>query len=213
MIVPAYRVAKLVGETLRSVQAQTIRNWECLVVDDGSDDGTAEVVRAFAAEDLRIRLFRQAHLGLSAARNTGLKNASRQAPYVAFLDSDDLWCYNALDQLIEALCSDPNAVGVYGYAELIDYAGNPIEQGLHPARQARRRQTCGWTMRTVPAWAPVNFNEWVVAGPLWPPATGLHRREVVDAVGFFDTRLRQCEDVDFYTRMSRHGYHQPLSAR
>jgi glycosyltransferase involved in cell wall biosynthesis len=210
VIVPAYRVEKFVAESLRSVQAQTMRNWECLIVDDGSDDQTAGVVADFVAADSRIRLLRQTNLGLSEARNSGLRCATPGARYVAFLDSDDLWCEDALEHLVEALERDPNAVGAFGYAELIDELGKPILPGYHRARQSRRRRVNWWGISGVSASEPVRFEDWIVYGPLWPPAVGLHRRKIVDLVGFFDPQLKQLEDVDFYTRMSRHGYYLPI---
>ena len=210
VIVPAYRVEKFVADTLRSVQAQTLTDWECLVVDDGSDDETAGVVADFLAADSRIRLLRQANLGLSEARNSGLRCATPGAQYVAFLDSDDLWCEDALEHLVEALEKDPNAVGAFGYAELINEIGKPILSGFHRARQSRRRRATWWGIRGLSASQPVRFEDWVVYAPLWPPAVGLHRRKVVDLVGFFDPQLKQLEDVDFYIRMSRHGYYRPI---
>ena len=211
VIVPAYRVERFVAETLRSVQAQTMRDWECLIVDDGSDDETAGVVAGFVAADSRMRLVRQANLGLSEARNTGLRCATPGVPYVAFLDSDDLWCEDALERLVEALESDPNAVGAFGYAELIDETGEPILPGFHRARQSRRRRANWWGISAVSPSEPLRFEDLVVYGPLWPPAVGLHRRKVVDLVGSFDPQLKQLEDLDFYTRMSRHGYYRPIN--
>jgi glycosyltransferase involved in cell wall biosynthesis len=210
VIIPAYQSARLVAATLRSVQTQSMQEWECIVVDDGSTDDTADVVRPFLDQDSRIRLVKQANLGLSAARNTGLMNISPTTEYVAFLDSDDVWCEDALTELVKALEEDQNAVGSYGYAELIDLMGNPILQGVHPARQDNRRRAHRIAIRRVSASAPVAFDEWVVSGPLWPPAVGLHRRRTVDIVGLFDTELIQCEDMDFYTRMSRHGHYRPI---
>jgi glycosyltransferase involved in cell wall biosynthesis len=210
VIVPAYRVEKFVAESLRSVQAQTMREWECLVVDDGSDDETARLVADFVTADTRIRLLRQANLGVSGARNTGLKAAAPGARYVAFLDPDDLWCEDALEQLVGVLESDPDAVGAFGYAELMDELGQPILPGVHPTRQFRRRRARWWGIRAMPSSEPVRFEDWVVYGPIWPPAVGLHRRKVVDLVGFFDPQLKQLEDNDFYTRMSRYGYYRPI---
>jgi glycosyltransferase involved in cell wall biosynthesis len=210
VIVPAYRVEKFVAEALRSVQAQTMRDWECLVVDDGSDDETVRVVAEFVAADPRIRLLPQANLGLSEARNTGLRGAAPGARYVAFLDSDDLWCEDALEQLVGVLENDLDAVGAFGFAELIDEVGEAILPGFHRARQFRRRRARWWGIRGMPSSEPVRFEDWVVYGPLWPPAVGLHRRKIVDLIGFFDPKLKQLEDVDFYTRMSRHGHYRQI---
>ena len=90
VVVPAYQAADFVVETLRSVQAQTFAGWECVVVDDGSTDSTAEKVAEVARTDPRIRLVQQENTGLSGARNTGLSALSDDVQYVAFLDSDDV---------------------------------------------------------------------------------------------------------------------------
>jgi glycosyltransferase involved in cell wall biosynthesis len=75
VIVPAYNAEKTIGETLSSVSAQTYRNVEIVVVDDGSVDNTAEIVERYARTDLRVRLIRQANIGVAAARNRGLAEA------------------------------------------------------------------------------------------------------------------------------------------
>lgn len=98
VIIPAYNVEKYIQATLRSVQSQTWEDWEALVVDDGSTDGTAEKIKELAACDSRIRLIQQANAGSSAARNAGL--AAAQGSYIAFLDGDDEWKPDLLAKLI-----------------------------------------------------------------------------------------------------------------
>ncbi len=95
IVTPAWRAARFIGETIRSVQAQDHRHWEMLVVDDCSRDDTVAVVSSFADRDPRIRLIRQpANGGPAAARNAALEAATGR--YLAFLDSDDLWLPNKL---------------------------------------------------------------------------------------------------------------------
>lgn len=89
VVIPAYKAERWIGETLESVQAQTYRNLEIIVVDDGSPDNLAKLVEARAAEDSRIRLVRKANGGLSAARNTGIAESGGEL--VAPIDADDLW--------------------------------------------------------------------------------------------------------------------------
>lgn len=89
VVVPCYNAQSTLAETLRSVQAQTLQDWELIAVDDGSGDQSPDIVADFAAGDPRIRLQRGAHLGVSCARNTGIKAAKGR--YLAFLDADDLW--------------------------------------------------------------------------------------------------------------------------
>lgn len=210
IVVPAYQAERFIEETLRSIQDQTVQDWECIVVDDGSSDGTAREVAGVGRHDSRIRMVAQQNRGLASARNTGLGNVSTGVRYVAFVDADDTWCPDALHHLIEALERDPAAAAAYGYAELMDEQGDPIDPGLHPSRQRDRRRVTGPLMRRVSAAEPVRFAEWVVGGPVWPPAVALHRREVVTAAGPFDPDLRQLEDWDFYIRSARHGHHVPV---
>lgn len=96
VITPAFNSEATIGATLDSVRAQSFTDWECLVVDDGSADDTAELVRAAAQADSRIRLLDNVHgKGPAGARNTGIE--AGQGRYIAFLDSDDLWLPHKLD--------------------------------------------------------------------------------------------------------------------
>lgn len=210
VIVPAYNVERYVGATLRSVAEQTVTDWECVVVDDGSTDATAAVAAEVVQREPRMRLVRQTNRGLSGARNSGLREMSSSVEYVAFLDSDDTWCPTALAALVGALDRCPEAVGAWGWAELMDESGEPLLPDFHPSRQRDRRGLAGRRLRTVAPDEPLRFTEIVVAGPIWPPAVGLHRRTAVAAVGFFDESLQQLEDWDFYTRMARHGDYVPV---
>ncbi len=90
IVTPAYKAARFVADTIRSVQAQTYTNWEMIVVDDCSSDDTCAVVEQFSESDVRVRLIRQQKNGGPAvARDTALMHANGR--YIAFLDSDDLW--------------------------------------------------------------------------------------------------------------------------
>src|SRR6476660_90490 len=89
VVVPAYNAEKTILETICSVRAQTYRNLDIVVVDDGSVDGTPGIVERHARTDSRVRLIRQANLGVAAARNRGIAEA--RADYIAPIDADDLW--------------------------------------------------------------------------------------------------------------------------
>lgn len=88
-VVPAYNAEGVIRETLESVSAQTYRNLEIIVVDDGSSDGTCAVVEDWARRDPRVRLIRQPNAGVGAARNTGI--AAAKGKYIAPIDADDVW--------------------------------------------------------------------------------------------------------------------------
>jgi glycosyltransferase involved in cell wall biosynthesis len=89
VIIPTFNRAVLITDTLRSVEAQSYTNWECLVVDDGSTDNTCEVVQEFVNKDVRIKyLINKRKKGASGARNTGLSESKGE--FIQFLDSDDM---------------------------------------------------------------------------------------------------------------------------
>jgi len=99
IITPSWNVENLIGETIKSVQAQTFGDWELLIADDCSKDNTAAVIDSFAQNDPRIKLIRQPHNGGPAlARQAAIEQASGR--FVAFLDSDDLWLPSKLERQI-----------------------------------------------------------------------------------------------------------------
>ena len=106
VIVPAYGVAHLVGEALRSLRAQTLGEWECGVIDDGAPDDVAGAVAPYLA-DPRIRFLATDNRGVGAARNRAI--AATSAPYLTLLDGDDLLRPRYLDRCVAALDADPEA--------------------------------------------------------------------------------------------------------
>ena len=101
IIMPAYNAEKYIADSIRSVLAQTYSNWELIVVDDGSTDRTANIVREFAGHDSRVRYIFQENGRLGKARNTGIANAA--GSLIAFLDSDDLWIPRKLQMQLQAM--------------------------------------------------------------------------------------------------------------
>src|SRR5204862_6259372 len=98
---PAYNVEPYIGDAIRSALAQTFTDFELIVVDDGSMDGTADVVKALARQDARIQLVQQANRGLAGARNSALRAA--RGEFFALLDSDDLWEPSFLEEQFAVL--------------------------------------------------------------------------------------------------------------
>jgi len=89
IIIPAYNADKYISETINSVLSQSYADWELIIVDDGSTDKTAEIVKQFCKKDNRIKYYYQKNSGVSVARNFGLNKAKGE--YISFLDADDIW--------------------------------------------------------------------------------------------------------------------------
>lgn len=109
IIMPLYNKAPYVRKAVESVVGQTYRDWELVVVDDGSSDGSGEVVAGVA--DARIRIIQQENAGVGAARNRGVAESS--APYICFLDADDWWEPTFLEEMEGLITRYPDA-GIYG---------------------------------------------------------------------------------------------------
>lgn len=205
VVVPAYNAERWVLATLESLQAQTLGDWACAVVDDGSVDGTAGNVAQVAAHDPRVPLVRQSNAGLPSARNAGLRSLPSDCHTVSFLDSDDLLMPHALAVLAALLDRRPDAFGAYGLAEYVDEVGAPLRIGAHSRRQRSRRRLEGRHMVDFAPSDDATFDTIAVVGPIWPPAVAVHRRSVVDVLRGFAPAFLMQEDWDFYLRISRLG--------
>lgn len=116
IIIPAYNVEKYIGECLQSIQQQTFKKWQAIIVEDGSTDKTAEIAQAITEQDNRFRLIKQPNTGVSAARNTGMQAATGK--YVAFLDGDDMWAPTFLAELLAAIETQNVGMAYCGYTHL-----------------------------------------------------------------------------------------------
>ncbi|MCH1968436.1 glycosyltransferase family 2 protein [Romboutsia hominis] len=90
IITPVYNAERFLGDTIKSIQNQTYKNWELVLVDDCSKDKSSDMIKEFQANDDRIRYIKlEKNSGASVSRNTGIKNAKGR--FIAFVDSDDIW--------------------------------------------------------------------------------------------------------------------------
>ena len=124
VIIPTYNANNYIETTLNSVRSQTYKNIEVIVIDDGSQDQTAEIVRSVAQQDGRIILLQQPNSGVAAARNFGIQKA--QGELIAPIDADDIWYPENLEkQLQYFLQAEPSVGLVYGWSVDIDKSGLP----------------------------------------------------------------------------------------
>ena len=181
IIIPAFNAEKTLGEALGSVRAQTFAEWEAIIVDDGSTDGTAALAADFAARDARIRLIGQANGGVSAARNRGLTEAKGE--FGLFLDADDSILPGHLECLTPLASPDQAATCASSY---LTPEGVRLPAVLHTG------------LTETPVALLSDFCAMAVHAVVFPI-------DRVRAVGGFDTRLKTCEDWDLWLRLARSG--------
>lgn len=191
VVIPAYNVAPYIGETLRSVFAQTLTDYEVIVVNDGSPDTKQFELELQPFID-RLCYVKQENLGASAARNEGLRSA--QGEFIAFLDADDLWLPSYLEEQInfisehgcDLVCADSKILG-------------------DPARADKSFMDA--LMEFAPAIGRVTFLGLVSAEQCLITSGIVVRRQLVFDVGLFDEALRNAQDFDLWLRLAQHGAH------
>lgn len=189
VIVPAYGVAHLLGEALASLQAQTLTDLECVVIDDGAPDDVAGAVAPFLA-DPRIRFLATSNHGVSAARNTAI--AATTAPLIALLDGDDLFRPDYLATTVPLLEGDPAIRLVTVNARIFGAVA--------------RERLCFSTKQGTGDGVRGSLSD------VLDRSFGVHigstfRRADFDAIGGFDTKMAQSEDFDLWVRLMQLGGH------
>jgi len=182
VIIPTYQRSHWVSEAIESVLAQTYKDYEIIVVNDGSTDNTAQVLNQF--QD-KIRIIEQDNKGSSAARNIAIQNS--QGRYIAFLDDDDRWLPSKLEKQIALLESERKVGLIYSDMFLFD------EKEVFPEPRGKKH--------------PIHLGRisWMLFlfGSSVPLASSVVvRRETLDEIGLFDETLRFCVDYDLWLRIS-----------
>lgn len=207
IIIPAHNTGRFLGATLESLRAQSMPRWQAYVVDDASTDDTREVAAAAAALDPRIHVIEsQENIGAAAARD--LAFAQSDAPFVAFLDSDDIWEPYTLEVLLDALEGDPEAPAAHGFGRNIDTDGHWLT-GAHgsdiiglerPVIRAGRR-------RVLPTNEPTPFEAFAVSCPIPTPGLVLLRRAALEALErpIWDPRAFPADDWLLWLRITQGG--------
>ena len=187
VIMPAYNREKFLAAAVESVIAQTFRDWELVIVDDGSTDRTAAIAREFErTHPDRIHVLSQRNGGVTVARNTAIRAAG--GTHFAFLDSDDLWLPTKLERQAALFAERPDLAFAYSGYRLIDEAGRPIREVMPDPRFQGRIPDLLW----------LEDNE--IVG-----ATLMIRRDQLFKVGLFDQRLKGSENLDLRLKLARLG--------
>jgi len=192
VVIPCFNARRWIVAAVRSVLAQDWPDLEIVVVDDGSTDGSAELVSQHFPQ---VRLLRRANAGVAAARNAGVEHS--RGEWIAFLDADDIWLPGKLKRQWQALSEEPTScMACSGWqvwtseepepdpafiAALVDAGGDP----------SRWQGPSGWI-----------YPDLLLSCEVWT-STVLVKRQLLDEVGGFDPTLRVGEDLDLWLRTSR----------
>jgi glycosyltransferase involved in cell wall biosynthesis len=182
VILPTYNRGWILKEAIDSVLAQDFKDFELIVVDDGSTDDTGQILEAY---DQDLLVYRQSNRGVSAARNRGIGAANCRL--IAFLDSDDLWLPRKLSTQVDFFNSNPDAI--INQTEEIW-----IRNGVRVNPGTRHHKYAGMIFKRSLALCLVS------------PSAVMMRRSLFDEVGLFDEDLPACEDYDLWLRLSWRYY-------
>ena len=203
IIIPAYNAERYLSETIKSVLAQTFTQWELIVVDDGSRDGTLQIAQEYEAQDARVRALSKANGGVASSRNIGFAAASPEAEFVCYLDHDDMWETDALATLLQALEAHPEAVAAHGLPRGIDGEGRYVGE-LEVDQRVRYAVQKGAIITLEPN-APTTFACFVYHWTIQTPGLVMIRRTAHTQAGLFDKTLNGCDDWDLWVRLCRLG--------
>ena len=185
IIIPIYNRADIVGETLLSIQKQTYKHWECIVVDDGSTDTTVDVVSAFAKADSRIQIYKRPDTmpkGANACRNYGFSLSN--GAYINWFDSDDLMVENKLEKQLESLVESQTDFNVC-QSMVFDHATKE-ELGL----------------RAKYIISDDFFNDFVLDKVKWLTQAPLIKRTLIETHNLaFDETLQRSQERDYFIKL------------
>lgn len=186
IIMPAFNSENTISQSIESVLNQTYQNWELIVVDDGSEDGTRDLLNRF--QDQRIHIRTQTNQGISAARNKAIEHA--QGDFIAFLDADDYWLPVKLEKQVAAITAKEAGSGLIhsNYREFNERG----EYAPKPHKHIPKDRFSGEV-----------YNDLIIHDFVATSTVMLDKR-VLSQSGWFDTSLKAGVDWDLWIRVARH---------
>ena len=186
VIMPAYNAKRYVEQTIRSVLAQTFRDFEFITVDDGSTDGTLAILQRFAAEDSRIVVINRPNTGIVGALNDGIAKA--RGEFLARMDADDVALPARFEKQVAHLREHPDCVGVGTFVETIDPYGSVLDRLVHETEH----DAIDKELMTGRGFAIVH-------------PTIMMRADAVRRVGGYRKQWLHSEDLDLFLRLAEIG--------
>jgi glycosyltransferase involved in cell wall biosynthesis len=205
VVIPAYNAHKFITDALNSIATQTFQPREVIVIDDGSKDSTSAVVKAWEIEKnppFKLQLHRQKNGGIASARNSGIARSSGK--WLALLDADDMWEPKHIQQLLEGLSHQPEAILSYSAGRL--FKGNEVQELPYDDFWDNPSKNLG---TNIPETAFYEIDRTVFSrmmkGLFIKPSSLMFRRSVVSQVGNFNELLGTAEDREFLVRLLLNG--------
>lgn len=179
VIIPTYNYAHFIGEAIESVLAQTYRDFEIIIVDDGSTDETSDVVSRFS----EVRYIHQTNQGIAAARDTGMRSSKGHS--LVFLDADDRLLPNALEAGVNSLNDNPSCAFVSGHWELVSRDRTPLP--TPPVICIKEN----------------NYRAFLDYNYIGTIGQVMFRRSIFASMPGFDSSVPGCDDAELYMRIAK----------
>lgn len=183
IVIPVYNGEKTILQTIRSAQEQTFKDFELLVMNDGSTDNTLKVIESSQDPRLKVLSVDKNSGNPAVPRNRGIEQSAGE--FIAFLDADDLWAPETLEEQMRALRDDVSAAVAYSWVDIIDEKGILICPGTR------------FEVKGSP------YPSMLVGNMLGCGSNGLYRKKALQEVGLFDESLAGTEDWDLLIRLSK----------
>lgn len=180
VVIPAFNSEKTIRETIESVLNQTWNNLELIVINDGSQDSTLDVINSI--KDPRLKVFSYSNAGVSVSRNRGTSQAKGE--FISFIDADDLWTKDKLEGQLKALQTNPQAEVAYSWTDHIDENSQFLRIGAHATENGD-------------VYAELLKSNFLANG-----SNILIRTQALKDVGDFDSSFTPAEDWDMYLRLA-----------
>ncbi len=180
VIIPVYNGEKTIRETIESVLSQTFTDFELIVINDGSQDATLQIVERI--QDARLKVFSYPNSGQATSRNRGIARACGE--YISFIDADDLWTPDKLEAQLKALQDNPQAAVAYSWTKCIDESGQFSRRGSHISDRGD-------------VYAKLLLIDFIENG-----SNPLIRAQALTEVGEFDKSMVPSEDRDLWLRLA-----------
>ncbi len=185
VIIPCFNAAQFIDQTISSVLSQSYYRWELIVIDDGSTDNSADLIKKYVGQDDRILYLYQENQGVSVARNKGIKRA--KGDIISFLDADDIFLPNNLENKVNYLQSHDDILLVHSWEEVfVTESGDTIEiaKGQNGSVLNSLLELSGKVVHS--------------------PSSVVIRKELINLVGDFDPQLSTSADWEMWVRMAPH---------